>query len=481
MNHRSRSPLTAAGLALVAASLLPSPAQAGGFQLREQSPSAQGNAFAGVSAGGFDIGSMFFNPATLTQFSGMEAILGMSQIAPKAELGSAAATPFTLGFGAYPAGPASYPNAAKTAVVPNIYALWSLSPDLKLGLAVNAPFGMVTDYDSNFLGRYHALKSDLKIVDIAPSIAYRVNAQWSVGASLLFRKTDATLTNAVDFGTIMLAQTVNPATGAPTATTGTYMSLGVAPGRQDGIASLKGSKQSISYKLGVTFQPTEDLRLGLAYHAANNINLSGDATFQMPTTIPAPLVAGGALLSLQSKGFRDNTATAEVNLPSTTSLGLNYNLSRTLSLQAEVAQTGWSTFKELRVKFSSGLPDSVTEEKWKNTMFYSVGLNWKATESLTLRAGLATDQSSAEDAYRTPRIPDGDRTWLSVGAGYAFSKSLSFDVAYTHILVKDGPLGLLALPAGTTTTTSPNTFRGNLSGTYKNGIDIVALQARFIF
>jgi long-chain fatty acid transport protein len=201
----------------------------------------------------------------------------------------------------------------------------------------------------------------------------------------------------------------------------------------------------------------------------------------MPTTIPAPLVAGGALASLQSKGFKDNAATAEVSLPSTTSLGLTYNLSKDLSFQAEVAQTAWSTFKELRVKFTSGLTDSVTEEKWKNTLFASVGLNWKATEALTLRGGLAMDQGAVEDAYRTPRIPDGDRTWVSLGAGYAVSKFLSFDIAYTHILVKDGPLALLAVPSGFTSANSPNTFRGNVSGNYKNGIDIVALQARFVF
>ena len=76
----------------------------------------------------------------------------------------------------------------------------SLSPDLRLGFSVNASFGMGTEYDSDFIGRYHALKSDLQVLDFAPSVAYRVNAQWSVGAAFVARRTQAELTNAVDFG-----------------------------------------------------------------------------------------------------------------------------------------------------------------------------------------------------------------------------------------------------------------------------------------
>jgi long-chain fatty acid transport protein len=98
-----------------------------------------------------------------------------------------------------------------------------------------------------------------------------------------------------------------------------------------------------------------------------------------------------------------------------------------------------------------------------------------------VRAGVARDTGAVEDEYRTPRIPDGDRTWFSAGLGYAVSETMSLDLALTHIVVKDGPVDLKALPAGTTPTTSPNTFRGNLSGSFENSIDIVSVSARFIF
>ena len=314
--------------------------------------------------------------------------------------------------------PDSTSNAAKSALLPNLYAMWSVSQDLKLGLSVNAPFGMSTDYDSNFVGRYHALKSDLTVIDIAPNMAYRINPQWSIGAAFVARKADATLSKAVDFGTIGAALKIG----------------GSIPGdpSQEGIGSLKGSKWGYGYRLGVTFQPTETLRLGLAYHSAMNMNLSGNATYQFGPGTPSPA-------TLQAVGFANGSATAELNLPSTTSLGIHFEVSPVLSVNGELSRTDWSTFNELRVKFSNGAADDVTAEKWRDTWFYSLGLAWKVSDAWTIRTGVAYDQSAVTDAYRTPRIPDGDRTWLSVGAGYAFNQNTSMDFAYTHIFVKDAP------------------------------------------
>jgi long-chain fatty acid transport protein len=447
MTRRTRYTALAPLAAWIVATSLAPQASASGFQLREQSPSAQGNSFAGVSAGNSDIGSMFFNPATLTLFQGNQSVLGLSEVMPKAKLEGAVGTRSA----SVPApfrpisGSGSEANAAKSALLPNLYAMWSASPDLKLGLSVNAPFGMSTDYGTTFVGRYHALKSDLQVLDIAPTVAYRINPQWSVGAAIVARKADAELTNMVDFGLVGSS----------------YRIPGLLPGNSDGLASLKGSKWGYGYRLGVVFQPTETLRLGLAHQSAMSMTLSGDATF---TKVPAPLAGT----------FKNVSATAELNLPSTTSLGINADLSQAISIQGELARTSWSSFKELRVKFSGGVPpDSITEEQWRDTWFYALGLTWKATEAWTLRTGLAYDQGAVKDEFRTPRIPDGNRTWVSLGAGYAFSQKVAVDFAYTHIFVTDGPLQLTAADS--------NQSRGSLTGNYKNSIDIFSAQAKFTF
>ena len=479
MTPRIRHGITTT-LALLLVGLTAPQAFASGFQLREQSPSAQGNAFAGITAKGSDISSMFFNPATMTQFEGFQVVAGFSYVAPKAELGGATATrasysgplaTFAPYGGTTITGAASHPDAADNAVLPNIYVMWSLSRDFKLGLSVNAPFGLVTDYDANFLGRYHALKSDLKTVDVALNAAYRVHPTLSVGASVIYRKVDAELSNAVDFGQIAflgLAQISNPAY------TNFVPSSSAAP--FDGKATIKGDTSVFGYKLGLTFAPTQDVHLGLSYHGGTKPKVDGTVHYEYPT-LSAPLAAAlQAVVTAPSARLVDGTATAEVDLPDTTSLGLSWDVTPAVSLALEASRTGWSKFEELRVKFGSGQADSVTNEKWRNTMYYAMGATWKASDALTLRAGLATDQGAVEDAYRTPRIPDGDRTWISGGLSYAFSRAFGVDFAYTHITVKDGPLALQAGNYG-----SPDFFRGNLNGTFKNSIDILAVAARFSF
>lgn len=460
MTNRSRLTLTA--LTLVAAGAFAPVAQASGFQLREQSPSSQGNAYAGVTAGGFDISAMFFNPATMTLYSGQQFNFGGTLIAPKADLsdahGSRTALVSAFGYDPTISGPTSHKNSAESKVAPFLYGMWSVSDDLKLGLSVNAPYGFVTEYDSNFVGRYHALKTDLAIIDIAPNIAYRINPQWSVGAAFVARYADATLTNGVDFGLVGLA-------------------IGTVPGTLDGTSKLQGNTWSYGYKLGVTYQPTDKLRFGLAYSGSMNMTLKGDISF----TYPGNMTTSQMSYIQNTIGLRNQPGKAELDLPANASFGFNYKVNDMFSFQGEAAWTGWSRFKTLDAKFLSNtapqITDNITDEYWRDTWFYSLGGNWKVNDAWSLRTGVGFDQGAVTDPRRTPRIPDGNRLWASVGASHAFSRSFAVDVAYTHLFVKDSTLALTT----SASQSDPNFTRGNLTGDYKLSADVLAVQARFSF
>ena len=205
------------------------------------------------------------------------------------------------------------------------------------------------------------------------------------------------------------------------------------------------------------------------------MKLKGDASFELPA------LSSGTTAYLQGvAGFQDNRIAAEVDLPSTISLGFDYKLEKDVSFQAEVAYTDWSSFKELKIEFLDNmaagrtLQDSTTEEKWNDTWFVAVGITWKAREAWTFKLGGAMDQGATNDSYRTPRIPDADRKWVSCGVGYAFSKHLGLDAAYTHIFVDKGQLALTV--AGV-----DNGTRGNLSGTFNSSIDIFSASLRCTF
>ena len=277
-----------------------------------------------------------------------------------------------------------------------------------------------------------------------------------MGVAFVARYADATLTNAVDFGLIGFPSTI--------------------PGTLDGAAKLTGNTWAYGYKAGITYQPNEKLRLGLAYHGAMNMTLKGDIAFQYPSTMSAP-----AMANFQAEGFKNGGGKAELNLPADASFGFDYKVSDTFSFQGEASLTTWSRFKQLNVELTSnaGLPVSnvITDENWRDTWFYSLGGIWKLNQAWTFRAGVAHDQGAVTDGYRTPRIPDGDRTWASTGASYAFSKSFTVDIGYTHLFVKDSQLNLTT----SASQTDPNFTRGNLTGDYKLSANVVAVGARFSF
>jgi long-chain fatty acid transport protein len=88
-------------------------------------------------------------------------------------------------------------DAGDTAYVPNTYVVLPMGR-LALGLGIGAPFGLKTEYESDWLGRYQAIKSDIKTVNVNPSVAFKVNDMISIGAGINYQKIDAELTNAVN-------------------------------------------------------------------------------------------------------------------------------------------------------------------------------------------------------------------------------------------------------------------------------------------
>jgi long-chain fatty acid transport protein len=91
----------------------------------------------------------------------------------------------------------------------------------------------------------------------------------------------------------------------------------------------------------------------------------------------------------------------------------------------------------------AGAPVRSLPLNYKDGYFYSAGVEYDWTPSLTLRAGVAYEDSPITDRVRSTRLPDNDRVWASIGASYRWSHKLSFDVAYTHIFVRDTPIRIV--------------------------------------
>ena len=421
--------------ALLALAILPAGALASGFQLREQDPAAQGAAFAGVAAGTGDLSAIFFNPAASALVSGNRFEAGGSFISPGTKLRDGAATRFA---GSVISGASTHADAALDALLPSIYMSHELPSGIHLGLSVTAPYGLTTKYDPSWIGRYHAVTSKLKTINVSPSVSYQATPTLAIGGGLQIEQAKAVLTNMADFGTL----------------------IGF-PGAADGFGKLSGDDTGYGLSAGLTWQASPDTRIGASWRSRVSHKLKGNATFSGVPAVPALLAV-----------FANTSATAKLATPTTYNFGITHAITPEWSVMGEADYTVWSSFKELRVDFANPLKsDSVTQENWKDVWFLSLGTQYKASDKLTLRAGVAYDKSPVPDADRTPRIPDADRKWISMGAGYKLTDNVSLDGAFTHIFVDNGNLSLTDLGPGTS-----NYLRGNLSGTFKSEIDIVSVR-----
>lgn len=420
---------------------------ASGFQLKEQSASKLGNAFAGAGASGDDLSITFFNPAGLALFKKNQVQVDSSLIVPRSEFSpttatSGAGTTMTGGDGG---------DAGQAAFVPSLYGVWTVNDRVNLGLSVNSPFGLVTSYDDGWVGRYHAITSKLTTVMATPMASYRVNDRLSIGGGPFVTYADARLSNAIDFGTICVGSL-----GASTCS-----AAGVTPQGADGSGDLTGDDWGYGIAGGLLYEPIDGTRIGLSYRSHTRLKVEGDADFSVPTSASF-LTASGA--------FTDTAVSGTIVLPETIGVSLHHDINARWAVMADVVWTRWSRFEELRFDFENpAQADSVTPENWNDTFFTSVGATYKPAEGWTLRGGLAFDESPVDDNFRTARIPDQDRYWVAFGADYTVAEWITLTAGYTHIWVDDASLNTSSAAAGTVT------------GTYDASIDIVTLGATVRF
>ncbi len=434
---------------------LASSVHAAGFALIENSASGQGNAYAGAAAVAEDASTIFFNPAGMTRLSSRQIVAAGHVIYTKADFTNQGST-HALG-GDLNGG---NDDPGGTAFVPNFYYVQPMQNGWSFGLGVNAPFGLATEYDDDWVGRYHAVISDLKTVNINPSIAWKATDALSLGAGISVQYVDVTLSSAVDFGAICYAF-LGPAS---------CDASGYFPQLSDGFADLtgdNGSDLSWGFNLGLLYELNPATRVGLAYRSEIDHHVDGKADFTVP--------AAGAF-ALANGLFVDTGVKADVTMPQSVSLSLYHDLDSKLALLADVTWTGWGTFEELRIRYDNpGQPDSVTTENWENTWRYSLGAIYKLNSAWLLRGGLAYDETPIPDAeHRTARIPGNDRTWISLGTSWMYSKALTFDVGYSHLFIPD-------TKTNNTLESSIPTLAATLKGNYEASVDILSAQVRWNF
>jgi len=447
----------------------PVPALASGFQLVEQNGSGLGNAYAGQAAGVRDPSAIYFNPAALTRLKGKHLSLGVSGIGITngfTDTGSTAPAPFVS-----QGGPGGDPGG--WAPVPNAYLSWEVSPRFWVGAGFNAPFGLKTEWESDWLGRFHGIKSDLKTMNIAPTLAFKVNDNLSFGAGASIQRLSANLTKSVAYGAIGYGQAASTLTGLGL---GLYVpafalaNAGVLG--NEGLAVIDGNKWGYGFNLGALVSLKDSTHIGLNYRSKTKYTLDGTATFSTPPTFVGPgalaPVAAGLNAGFAQK-FANGPVTADIELPDTFSVAVDHQADK-LELLADWTWTGWTTIQDLAIVRADGSALSSEPLKFESTWRAGLGANYQVNDNFKLRLGYAYDKAPVQDQYRSPRLPDADRNWAAVGFQYKVGKNGAFDLGYTHIFIKEATSNL---PSQDTPASAP---AGQLVGTYKGSVNVVSVQ-----
>jgi long-chain fatty acid transport protein len=439
------------------------------FALQEQNASGLGHAYAGGAAAAEDVSTIFYNPAGLVRLQTTQAVVAANVICPSAKFhdnGSQPAAFQSLG--------GTGGDAGSCAVVPNLYLGIPFTDKWSFGIGVNVPFGLKTEYDSDWLGRFQAVKSKLDTVNINPVLSWEPTSHLTVGGGVSWQRLKATLTSKVNYaglfaqgvGSLVAAGQV-PAAAAPAL-------IGSAAGLESN-ADVSGSDSGWGWDLGALWQASEQTRFGVHYRSKIKYDVSGSVNFTNPTASSlgplGPLApVGAAIVSGVNAALVSGDVNLHIEMPDTANVSIFHQFNNKWDLMADLQYTGWSTIKDLTIVRSTGAVLSSTPENFRNTWRISAGANYRYSDMLIFRGGVAYDQSPVRDAQRTPRLPDNDRTWLAMGVQYKFSPSLAIDLAYAYIWVRDPTMNQ---NEGSTAA------NGLISGSYRSNVNIVGLQLTY--
>ena len=394
----------ARGVVLVALAgggpLTPTSATAGGVILYEVGTVDVGLAAAGYGARAQDASTVLANPAGMTRLTGSQAAFGAQMLYGDLKFSSGAGTSGALtgGDGGNPVG--WFPGGSA-------FFSHSVSPDLSVGFGLAGTFGLALEYDSDWVGRYYVQEATLMGVSLLPSIAYRINEQLSLGASI----------NAMYSKMEQKVAINNP----------------LSP--EDGQLKVDDSDWGWGVNLGLLYQIDPATRLGLVYNSQVVLNFQSDARFSNLE----PLLQG----LLGARGLLNAKIDLGMRVPQGLMGSVYHQLDDRWALLGSVGWQDWSEFGRVDVGISdTDNPKSVTADlDYKDTWRAAVGAQYRVSEPWLLHFGVAYD-SKFQSGDVSPALPANSAWRFGVGAQNEVSKTLSWSVSgayvYTGTLDVDG-------------------------------------------
>ncbi len=375
-------------------------AHASGYKLEFQSASTLADS--GDAAVVEDAGTNWYNSAGLVYLP-QQLVLSGIEIYQQTKFSGTVVAPNTLptppGFSA--TGTAnSYPNA----FLPAIHYVYPFKERWAAGISIVPAWGLMEDYGSSFL-RYDLIRIYTKTIDVAPSLAMRINEQWSAGLGPDFHYFSVQSKNAARTQVI----------GTP----------------NDSLSRFSAGNWNEGWHAGLLFRLNDATRFGLNYRSKITMHLKGYSEFGF-----------SGVGSFETNQFKLN-----IPLPPTSSFSVYHDMTPTWAMMGTVSYDQWGIVKAYNasnyIQPGGSLINALSPQYMQNTIDWGLGTHYKLNDQWMLRGNVKYEPTPTKNAYRDVNFPDGDKLGFQIGARYQINKKLMLDLLYGHVFVKTTHIGFI--------------------------------------
>ena len=263
--------------------------------------------------------------------------------------------------------------------------------DFRWGTSVTVPGGLTKRWESP-TQKLYAEEFTLKVIEVNPVASYKVLDNFALGGGLRLIYSEG-IVNSDGLGT-------------------------AKPIKRE----MEGDTIEFGYNLAMSYRPTSDINMAVTYRS--NIDLGEE---------------GEANLYLANMGNQYD-ASVTVPLPAALNVAVSKTWNDKYTVELDYEKTYWSEYKSLDFNYGQPLPNAILTgafddpkaKNWKDTNTYRIGFTADVSDTLTLMASYAKDETPIDKKYVSYELPDSDANIYTVGFRIKANENLSYGAAYLH-------------------------------------------------
>ena len=264
--------------------------------------------------------------------------------------------------------------------IPAFFVTKKLNDRWSIGIGSFSLYGLTSNWPQNWEGRYLATFAQLRSFFLNPVVSYQLTPKLSIagGANLVY-------SNVYQRKNIKITSF------------------------RDGGAKFKGDDFGWGYNIGLLYQFSKKFKFGAAYRSTVHMDYVGDVTFRVPKLLEKIVPKGRANIAIDLPGFLTT--------------GLCYTPDEKWSIEFDVFWIDWSEYDKLDLKYSKPVPAILQKQAtpivrdYHDTIDFCFGISYRATETITLRAGYLFDESPVPEKSQDPILYDANKHFYSLGIG----------------------------------------------------------------